>query len=126
MRMITVRINGQEVEADLLNPAITKKFEDGFDAVLKKYNEAAMCKRGSEGIQAQCEAVVDYVAGIFGAGAARKIFGEETDLLTCMDVLEEMQDVYPGQVNPIIKERAAMLEQRLEASAGDKGDGLQR
>lgn len=124
MRMITVKINGHEVEADLLNPIITKKFEDGFDAVLKKYNEATMCRRGSEGIQAQCEAVIDYVADIFGTEAARKIFGEEADLLTCMDVLEEMQDVYPGQVNPIIKKRAAMLAQRLGASAEDKGDDL--
>ena len=124
MRMITVKINGHEVEADLLNPIITKKVEDGFDAVLKKYNEATMCRRGSEGIQAQCEAVIDYVADIFGTEAARKIFGEEADLLTCMDVLEEMQDVYPGQVNPIIKKRAAMLAQRLGASAEDKGDDL--
>lgn len=74
----------------------------------------------------QCEAVVDYVADIFGTAAARKIFGEETDLLTCMDILEEMQDVYPEQVNPLIKKRASMLEQRLGTSVEDKGDDLQR
>ena len=126
MRMIAVKINGQEVEADLLNPKMTKKFEDGFDAVLKKYNEAVLCERGSEGIQMQCEAVVDYVADIFGTAAARKIFGEETDQMTCMEILEEMHDVYPEQVNPLIKKRASMLEQRLGTSVEDKGDDLQR
>lgn len=105
MRLLTVKIQGQEVTADLLNPTIAKKFEDGYDTVLKRFIEAKDVVPGSEGVRQQCQAVIDYVSDIFGEDGAKKVFGKETDLLTCLDILEEMRDLYPSQVNPEIQKR---------------------
>ena len=106
MKLLTVKIQGQELTADLLNPEIVKKFEDGYDAVLECFRETEGITPGSEGIRKQCQAVIDYVTDIFGETGARKVFGAETDLLTWLDVMEEMQNVYPEQVTPVIREKA--------------------
>lgn len=121
MKMITVKLQGKEVQAALLNPEVTKKFEDGFNAVLKKYNEAILEETGSVGIKKQCEAVIDYVTDIFGKDSARRVFGEQTDLLTCLDILEEMQEMYEKQVNPIIKEKTRLIKKKMgTAPEGDE------
>lgn len=113
MKMITVKLQGKEVQAALLDPKIVKKCEDGFDATLVKFNEATKCKKGSDGIRMQCQSVIDYVTDIFGEHAAKEVFGEETDLLTCMDVLEEMQKLYKEQVTPLINEKKERLEREI-------------
>lgn len=114
MKMITVKIQGQEVQAALLNPDVVKKVEDGFDTVLRKFKEAGSIETGSEGIRMQCQATIDYVEDIFGKSNTKKIFGEETDLLTCMDVLEEIQCMYETQVNPIIKEKTERIAANIK------------
>ena len=72
---------------------------------------------GSERIRLQCQAVIDYVTDIFGADEAKEVLGEETDLLTCMDVLEEIQELYPSQVNPLVLEKSNALKRKLSGKA---------
>ena len=94
--MIEVVLQGQTLKANLLNPEVSKRYEDGFDKVVKTFNEAAKCERGSDGIRMQCQAVIDYVTDIFGEEQAKKVFGESTDLLECMDIIDltEIQDLH--------------------------------
>lgn len=115
MTKITVTLHGQDVQADLLNPEVTERFENGFAAVLEEFNSVAANKEiaGSKGIRLQCQAVIDYVTDIFGADGAKKVFGEETDLLTCLDILGEMTDLYPTQVIPKIREKKSVFEKKL-------------
>lgn len=124
MKLITVKLQGKEVQADLLNPKVTKRFEDGFDEVLEKFKASTGDESisGSEGIRMQCQAVIDYVTDIFGAYGAKEVLGEETDLLTCLDVLEEMQELYPSQVNPLVREKSNSLERKLSGKAKSEGE----
>lgn len=119
MKMITVELNGQKVHADLLNPRIIKKCRDCFNETLEKFNEGVACKNGEDGVTMQCEAVIHYIEEIFGKEDAKKVFGDEVDLLTCLDVLEEMRDLYPDQVNPIIVERIKKIDEGLEKKEVD-------
>lgn len=66
-----------------------------------------------EALKEQCNAVVDYIDEIFGAGASRKVFGEETDLLTCLDAFEDMATLYDNQVTPLISNKTAELNKIL-------------
>lgn len=122
MKMIAVKLNGVEVQAALLSPEVMKKVEDGFlHATLQieaigKENEIV----GSEGIRAQCQVIIDYVKDIFGSDAARRVFGEETDYLTCLNVLEEIQTMYPDQVGPIIRERNKRIRENAKKVKGEK------
>ena len=49
--------------------------------------------------------VIGFIDDIFGHDSAKRVLGEETDLLTCQDAWEELTDVYEKQVNPILEER---------------------
>ena len=119
MKKITVIIQGREVEAHLLNPDVVKRYEDGFDSCIGKIKNASNCDVGSEGMRKQCQAVIDYVTDIFGEEGAGKIFGLQTDLLTCMDVLEELQELYPKQINPIIKAKTESLVRKFKTKKDD-------
>lgn len=119
MNLITVKLQGKKVQADLLNPKVTKRFEDGFSEVLRRFNASMEdgSMPGSERIRLQCQAVIDYVTDIFGADEAKEVLGEEIDLLTCMDVLEEIQELYPSQVNPLVLEKSNALKRKLSGKA---------
>ena len=118
MKMVTVKLQGVEVQAALLSPDVMKRVEDGFDKAIKTIETEGKKENvsGSSSVRKQCQAVIDYVTDIFGADAARKIFGGETDYLTCLDVLEEIQCMYPDQVSPIIRQKNEALKARMKKS----------
>lgn len=118
MKMVTVKLQGVEVQAALLSPDIMKRFEDGFDKAIKTIETEGKKEKvaGSVAIRRQCQAVIDYVVEIFGEDAAKRVFGAETDLLTCLDVLEEMQQLYPDQVSPFIRQKNEALKARIKKS----------
>lgn len=122
MKMIAVKLNGVEVQAALLSPDIMKRFEDGFGKAIKTIETEGKKENvaGSVAIRRQCQAVIDYVVEIFGEDAAKRVFGAETDLLTCLDVLEEMQQLYPDQVGPIIRERNKRIRENAKKVKGEK------
>ena len=122
MKMITVKLNGAEVQAALLSPKVMEKVEKGFTKTVLEIEAIARANEGleSEQVRKQCQAIIDYVTDIFGADAARKIFGGETDYLTCLDVLEEMQRMYPEQVGPVIRAKNAQIKANVE-KANAKG-----
>lgn len=125
MKLITVKLQGKEVQADLLNPEVVKRVEAGLNEVSKKFVASSTDKNipGSEGIRQQCQAVIDYITDIFGAEAGKKVFGTETDLLTCLDVVEEMVDLYPTQVTPLIRKKREDLEGKLDKRRSSEAGG---
>lgn len=116
MKMITVKLQGVEVQAALLSPKVMEKVEKGFTKTVLEIESIARTHDGleSEQVQKQCQVIIDYVADIFGADAARKVFGVETDYLTCLDVLEEIQRMYPEQVALVIREKNARIKANVE------------
>ena len=116
MKMITVKLQGVEVQAALLSPKVMEKVEKGFTKTVLEIESIARTHDGleSEQVQKQCQVIIDYVAEIFGADAARKVFGVETDYLTCLDVLEEIQRMYPEQVALVIREKNARIKANVE------------
>ena len=116
MKMITVKLQGVEVQAALLSPKVMEKVEKGFTKTVLEIESIARTHDGleSEQVQKQCQVIIDYVADIFGADAARKVFGVETDYLTCLDVLEEIHRMYPEQVALVIREKNARIKANVE------------
>lgn len=116
MKMITVKLQGVEVQAALLSPKVMEKVEKGFTKTVLEIESIARTHDGmeSEQVQKQCQAIIDYVTDIFGADAARKVFGAEADYLTCLDVLEEMQRMYPEQVALVIRAKNARIKANVE------------
>lgn len=103
MKKIAVKILDTTLEATLLSPKVAKKYEEGIKGVVEKANEAQKLSSQADGIEMQCNAVIDFIDDVFGKGSAQKVFGEETDLLTCLEAYKQMTMLYPEQVNPHIK-----------------------
>lgn len=114
MRQIRVKILGVELEAPLLNHKVAKRYEDGTKKVVEIANKAMECGAGSDGIEMECNAVIDFIDDIFGFGSAKKVLGEETDLLTCLDAWNELTSLYDKQVDPVLKERIRIVKGRAE------------
>lgn len=104
MKKVRVKILNTELEAALLNPKIAKQYEDGVAAIAKKAEEAELCDTGCKSIEMQCNAVIDFIDGIFGGGSSKEVVGEETDLLTCLEAYRDIVNVYEEQVIPYLKE----------------------
>jgi hypothetical protein len=119
MRLITVEILGVKLEADLLNPKVARKYDDEMKKVVETANKAGKCGDGIEGVEMECNAVIGFIDNIFGPGSARKVLGEETDLLTCLDVWEDLTGLYENQVNPLVKERTRQLTSKYEQKNGN-------
>ncbi|MGL6202054.1 MAG: DUF6673 family protein [Lachnospiraceae bacterium] len=114
MRKIKVEIIGKQVEADLLNPDVAEQFDKEYVACIAKIKGAVKAPTGANGLRVQCMAIMDFIENIFGDGSAKEVFGGETDLLTCLDALEDMTDLYEKQVNPLIQERSTVINKKLE------------
>ncbi|MCI9025436.1 MAG: hypothetical protein HFG92_13560 [Dorea sp.] len=128
MRQIKVKILGAELEAPLLNHKVAKRYEDGTKKVIEIANKAMECGVGSEGIEMECNAVIDFIDDIFGPGSAKKVLGEETDLLTCLDAWDDLARLYDEQVHPVLKERNRIARGRSEGLKGNGrivGEGLE-
>lgn len=123
MKMITVKLQGVEVQAALLSPNVMKKVEKGFTKTVLEIEKIARTSEAPESAQVrkQCKAVIDYVTDIFGADGAVKIFGGEADYLTCLDVLEEMQRMYPEQVAPVLRAKNAQIRANVEKANAKEG-----
>ena len=53
--------------------------------------------------------MIDYIDSMFGEGSSKQILGEETDLLTCLDALDDMTHLYENYVTPQIKDKMQTL-----------------
>ena len=58
----------------------------------------------------QCEAVIEMIDNIFGKGSAKKVLGEETDLLTCLQAYFELTTMYKNQVVPYMNKEIAKMK----------------
>ena len=47
------------------------------------------------------------------------MFGEETDLLTCLDAWEELTELYDTQVNPLTQEYVERVKAKITSRKSD-------
>lgn len=109
MKKITVTILNQELSADLLNPKMVKKYQAEIDRVTEEANNTDE-KTNEEAIIAQCESVMAMLDNIFGKGSAKKVLGEETDLLTCLQAYWELTTMYKNQVVPYMNKEIEKMK----------------
>lgn len=110
--MIKVKILGAELEADLLNPDTCRIYEENGIKVAKQSEESLKCKRTSDAIRMQCNAVMECLDATFGNGSAKKVLGGSTDLLRCLDAYADYCDIIEKYVEPLLKEKVAEARAR--------------
>lgn len=92
-------INGKEFELDIFDADEAERYETAVEK-LQSTAKALEGAAGTEGvklsnvIRQQCECIFEFFNTLFGDGTDKLIFGEKTNIYTCMDVSEEfMQDI---------------------------------
>ena len=119
MKVLKVKILEAELEAPLLNPKTAAAYDDGMRACIERIQSAQERTENSvEALKEQCNAVIDYIDEVFGVGASRKVLGEETDLLTCLDAFEDMATLYDKQVTPLVSAKTAEINKMLLTDGG--------
>lgn len=104
--MVTVKICGTELKADLFNPDVIAIHEEATDEAIKEITRNIDGENGSAGVRRQCSAVCKCIDKVFGAGSSDKLFPEGVNLLECLDAFDDLCSVYEKQLAPMIQKRA--------------------
>lgn len=105
MKLVKVTILGKVFEGDFLNPDNIETYERAIDLACKKTEETMKSKKESEAIRGQCNAICECADTILGDGASKKLFPESVDLLSCLDLFDELCSINKKQLVPLINQR---------------------
>lgn len=103
--MEKVTIMGKTLQGDFTNPTFARKYEDAMAKIAEEAEKAEQAERGSDGIRIQCNAIENAFDTIFGKGTGHKVLGKDPNLMTCLDGLIELSNVYDDQITPLIEEK---------------------
>lgn len=122
MQMIQVKIHGEIFEGDFLNPIVAEKYEQAIEKAQKKASEDVKGESGSAGLRRQCNAISECIDTVLGAGSAERLMPEGADLLTCLDIFEELCYMNERQVTPLLQKRILKYSAQRAARNGKSAD----
>lgn len=80
-----IKLNGIELELDIMDLETSEKIEKEMDIVVEEASKAKGLRR-SESIKKQCYAIFNCIDNIFGEGTHKKVFGNKVNLRECLKV----------------------------------------
>ena len=122
MQMIQVKIHGEIFEGDFLNPIVAEKYEQAIEKAQKKASEDVKGESGSAGLRRQCNAISECIDTVLGAGSAERLMPEGADLLTSLDIFEELCYMNERQVTPLLQKRVLKYSAQRAARNGKSAD----
>ena len=84
-----LKINGVELEFDLLDADTAEKYDEALSEVSGIEDKVTGMSTG-ESIRYQCNTIFDVFNTIFGEGTDKMIFGEKVHLGKCLDAFETL------------------------------------
>lgn len=86
-------INGVELQdLDVADADVLELYENAMNSFSNKLkNIEKNGKKGSQLIREECHIIFEVFNEIFGEGADRKVFGEKTNLVVCMESLQQLK-----------------------------------
>ncbi|MFX0548204.1 DUF6673 family protein [Hathewaya histolytica] len=85
-----MKINGVELQdLDILDVEVAEKYEKALESI-EDISKKVQDMKVSESIRTQCNAIFGVFNIMFGEGTDKKVFGGETNLLTCLKAFEEL------------------------------------
>lgn len=86
-------INGVELQdLDTADADVLESYENAMDSLAEKMKVISKNgKKGSQMIREECHIIFETFNEIFGEGTDRKVFGDKTNLMVCIDALEQLK-----------------------------------
>lgn len=103
MQLIQVTIHGKKFEGNFLNPDVMENYEKAIEQANKTANADVEGETGSQGIRRQCTAICQCIDSILGPGSSEILMPDGPDLLTCLDIYEELCWMGERQITPTIQ-----------------------
>lgn len=122
MQMIQITIHGKKFEGDFLNPDVMEQYENAIDRARTEAARQVKGESGSQGVRRQCDAVRSCIDTVLGEGSADKLMPGGTDLLTCLDIFEELCLLGEKQITPLIQRRVMKYSARRAARNAKSSD----
>ena len=88
-----MKLNGVKVDVDFLDLETARRYEEGVKKIEEfvRKNKDVKCSL-SEAIEANCDAIIEFLDHVIGEGTAAKVFGGKTNLRTCTEVYGQLSD----------------------------------
>ena len=122
MQMIQITIHGEKFEGDFLNPDVMERYENAIDRARTEAARQVEGESGSQGVRRQCDAVRSCIDTVLGEGSADKLMPGGPDLLTCLDIFEELCLLGEKQITPLIQRRVMKYSARRAARNAKSSD----
>ena len=86
-------INGVELQdLDTADADVLESYENAMYSLAEKMKVVSKNgKKGSQMIREECHIIFETFNEIFGEGTDRKVFGDKTNLMVCIDALEQLK-----------------------------------
>lgn len=121
-------INGVELQdLDVADADVLEMYENAMSSFYEKMQGISKDdKKGSQLIREECHAIFEVFNEIFGEGTDRKVFGDKTNLMVCIDALQQLKstvektDRNNAQKIASLYDPALNRQQRREINKGKK------
>lgn len=100
---------GLEIDFDIYDVQQAQEYEQALENVLAACEQHVPDEGLADGIRRQCNVVFDFFDDLFGEGFHTELFGDKTNLMTCLDAFQEFTDA--------VNEQKTALSTRLEQLA---------
>lgn len=85
-------INNVELpDIDVADVDIMEKYENVMGDFANKMQNMDKSKKASQIMRAECHAVFEVFNELFGNGTDRKIFGDKTNLIVCVEAIQQLK-----------------------------------
>ena len=99
--MATIKLGEFNREFDVFELENARRYRDGLLAVNKDIEAAKQETDFVKSIERQCNAVFAFFDTLFGEGAHREIFGNSTNLISCMSAFRATVDAITADAQKI-------------------------
>lgn len=105
MQLVKVVIGGKEFLGHFTSPDMFEKCEKALEKALEKAKQIDGFETDSQAVRHQCEAICECADTILGEGSSKRLFPDGVDLLSCLDVYQELWEMKEKQIIPMINEK---------------------
>lgn len=88
-----MKINDVDLNADFYDADVMDRYQSAMKSVVEECSKISADETVSagDGIRVQCKAVMDCFDTIYGAGTAKMIFGDRTNLKECFAAFMQLK-----------------------------------
>lgn len=112
-----MKFQDRELDFDVFDVEVAERYEAALRGVEERNRVRPKGESLSGTIRRQCGDVFNFFDDLFGEGFHKELFGDKTNLVTCLDVFAAFQEAVAAQKQAIDQRLAKYSPDRAERGA---------